>query len=49
MKQNEKKVQVIHHFFIFQGVNASQTDWLKMPVNKKTVDTTKLKKINNNH
>ena len=35
MKQNEKKAQVVHHFFIFQGVNASQTDWLKTPVNKK--------------
>ena len=22
-KQNEKKVQVVHHFFIFQGANAS--------------------------
>ena len=48
MKQN-KKVQVVHIFFFFQGANASHTGSLKTQVNKKKVDTAKVKKTNSNH
>ena len=48
MKQNKKEALAVHNFFFFQGANASQTDSLKTKVNKKTVYSAKVKKINNN-
>ena len=46
MKQNKKKIKGVHNFSFFEGINVT---FVGKASKQKTVDTTKVKKINNNH
>ena len=49
MKQNEKKVHVVHHFFHLSRCECIINRFVANASKQKMLDTAKLKKINKNH